>query len=140
MMALAERVYPRVCGGTLETPPAAAGGAGLSPRVRGNPRSPKWTLGMAGSIPACAGEPTCRAGRRATDRVYPRVCGGTDAANPLRVQYEGLSPRVRGNRDHVAEQLQQAGSIPACAGEPSAGGRRLRAAGVYPRVCGGTAG
>ena len=31
-------------------------------------------------------------------------------------------------------------SIPACAGEPALGRRMYPAFGVYPRVCGGTAG
>ena len=30
-------------------------------------------------------------------RVYPRVCGGTDAVAAGVVQGAGLSPRVRGN-------------------------------------------
>ena len=30
------------------------------------------------------------------------------------------------------------GSIPACAGEPGAGGDAVAAAAVYPRLCGGT--
>ena len=33
---VAIRVYPRVCGGTLETVPKIVHGMGLSPRVRGN--------------------------------------------------------------------------------------------------------
>ena len=50
---------------------------GLSPRVRGNPdRWPSATL-PAGSIPACAGEPTSWRGTPAGFEVYPRVCGGT---------------------------------------------------------------
>ena len=50
-------VYPRVCGGTSgynDMPPAQMG---LSPRVRGNPKSVRPNNSMDGSIPACAGEP-----------------------------------------------------------------------------------
>ena len=32
------RAYPRECGGTIQIPSGALAGAGLSPRVRGNPR------------------------------------------------------------------------------------------------------
>ena len=32
-------VYPRVCGGTLPLAPVAVAICGLSPRVRGNPKS-----------------------------------------------------------------------------------------------------
>ena len=70
--------------------------------------------------------------------VYPRVCGGTDARRGSIPSPHGLSPRVRGNRVHTVKPNDDAGSIPACAGEPL---RRLNARsrlGVYPRVCGGT--
>ncbi len=50
-------VYPRVCGGTSFTCTTPAEGTGLSPRVRGNPRTAKVATGNDGSIPACAGEP-----------------------------------------------------------------------------------
>ena len=50
-------VYPRVCGGTLQLFAAEAAGVGLSPRVRGNPTAIIGIRNMAGSIPACAGEP-----------------------------------------------------------------------------------
>ena len=51
-------VYPRVCGGTAFPSAADAGGHGLSPRVRGNPRRADGEVAAVGSIPACAGEPT----------------------------------------------------------------------------------
>ena len=67
------------------------------------------------------------------------MCGGTCnnaviVDNPL-----GLSPRVRGNLVVEQVQAQVPGSIPACAGEPPSGCRPAPSAGVYPRVCGGTA-
>ena len=92
-----------------------------------------------GSIPACAGEPVARALRG-------------NPGQPVSI------PRVRGNR-YGALLRGNRGSIPACAGEPSTGvtvrgahqmsrglSPRVRgnlypsipAAGVYPRVCGGT--
>ena len=52
-----QRVYPRVCGGTLHDRPNVTAGTGLSPRVRGNPFSLGRSLLISGSIPACAGEP-----------------------------------------------------------------------------------
>ena len=70
--------------------------------------------------------------------VYPRVCGGT-GARCMRCQYlYGLSPRVRGNREHVMKGIISIGSIPACAGEPGACNERHHQHRVYPRVCGGT--
>ena len=50
---------------------------GLSPRVRGNPRSGVSGYIRAGSIPACAGEPTALTFTFTATGVYPRVCGGT---------------------------------------------------------------
>ena len=52
----------------------------------------------------------------------------------------GLSPRVRGNHFLVQRLVEVVRSIPACAGEPAAAVRHYPPAGVYPRVCGGTAG
>ena len=70
-------VYPRVCGGTMHARPLTLSLLGLSPRVRGNRRRRTSSVPLAGSIPACAGEPVRSirgGGKRA---VYPRVCGGT---------------------------------------------------------------
>ena len=71
-------------------------------------------------------------------KVYPRVCGGTQAICALSTPRRGLSPRVRGNPLAALQGLTQARSIPACAGEPGCGGLDVAGAGVYPRVCGGT--
>ena len=51
------RVYPRVCGGTIEPDQVADYLTGLSPRVRGNPCRRLAASIRYGSIPACAGEP-----------------------------------------------------------------------------------
>ena len=150
--SLAIAVYPRVCGGTRPRRNGASPRKlrGLSPRVRGNPAcrgqglSPRVSGGqarpLAGSIPACAGEPrpalaagglwrsipACAGEPRhrnppAHRAVYPRVCGGT---RPM----GGVSRRSIGRRR----------SIPACAGEPRVSIPRMSGRRVYPRVCGGT--
>ena len=111
-------VYPRVCGGTECAPEPIDECAGLSPRVRGNPRGFKTFGSPRGSIPACAGEPQTSQTWTTGPGVYPRVCGGTARAVWNRVQSGGLSPRVRGNPIHSVEPLSFKGSIPACAGEP----------------------
>ena len=51
------RVYPRACGGTPAPISNTNKATGLSPRVRGNPRSPRSRAISKGSIPARAGEP-----------------------------------------------------------------------------------
>ena len=113
------RVYPRVCGGTLTIYDDVGKLAGLSPRVRGNPQGATGVGVGVGSIPACAGEPLRGRGRRSRRTVYPRVCGGTDGPVFCHDLPRGLSPRVRGNLNHVGVQRVVSRSIPACAGEPA---------------------
>ena len=111
-------VYPRVCGGTWPWRAKPANTSGLSPRVRGNHWAIDASMGRTRSIPACAGEPGRRINHRVIPavyprvcgepqacclcrgpkRVYPRVCGGTAAAHCVDARQNGLSPRVRGNR------------------------------------------
>ena len=132
-------VYPRACGGTGLSVPAAEHATGLSPRVRGN-RYHAWHLEASGrSIPARAGEPIIMNDLSAFAKVYPRACGGTRRNLSAFVSRPGLSPRVRGNR--LAQRCRHAcqGSIPARAGEPRSGLRCRPATRVYPRACGGTA-
>ena len=131
-------VYPRVCGGTQEMGETDMNVHGLSPRVRGNPRpSAPWPAPRR-SIPACAGEPRGPSRRRSRQRVYPRVCGGTDLRFGEDGRQRGLSPRVRGNPRDLAKYGRENGSIPACAGEPDSGHPGEAGHRVYPRVCGGT--
>ena len=111
-------VYPRVCGGTEPASPSPGDVAGLSPRVRGNPRHPPSAGATAGSIPACAGEPSNVPAGDSEATVYPRVCGGTAPRFGASVGASGLSPRVRGNPRTPASFRWSPGSIPACAGEP----------------------
>ena len=157
-VSTSSRVYPRVCGGTEVGHRASGRCEGLSPRVRGNRAGPCSSNGHSGSIPACAGEPRRSGPVRRPWAVYPRVCGGTFAisfeAAPCVVyprvcggtgspfngdgEATGLSPRVRGNRGGMSQAQAKKRSIPACAGEPGAGGPDSARARVYPRVCGGT--
>jgi len=127
-----------VCGGTLNGQMLLNRDAGLSPRVRGNRPGRLAGGGVAGSIPACAGEPEASYGAIYIHKVYPRVCGGTAGrAGPL-MTAQGLSPRVRGNPHGCAEWRALARSIPACAGEPQNNAANPTDLKVYPRVCGGT--
>ena len=112
------RVYPRVCGGTPGQPLQPLRVHGLSPRVRGEP-TPRSLAAQGGP-------------------VYPRVCGGTNDSLPIIPNGIGLSPRVRGNPLLPGPHQPEAGSIPACAGEPPVFRCPRVRAGVYPRVCGGT--
>ena len=133
-----QRVYPRVCGGTLTSALRYLFHFGLSPRVRGNRTMGTDKCNHAGSIPACAGEPAARMRRRRQGMVYPRVCGGTSPTAGRLLAGIGLSPRVRGNQWRRAHLYGIPGSIPACAGEPASLASSSGSGGVYPRVCGGT--
>ena len=135
-----QRVYPRVCGGSAAISVIAISPSGLSPRVRGKPLLLSVALGLARSIPACAGEAATRGGWPKSGRVYPRVCGGSYPAAGSLLHAQGLSPRVRGKRRRFCVTSGAAGSIPACAGEATQRARGGGLAGVYPRVCGGSNG
>ena len=66
------------------------------------------------------------------------MCGGTVRRGSGRRGLSGLSPPVRGNRHQHPADVGGVGSIPACAGEPTARSDRRCCRWVYPRVCGGT--
>ena len=132
------RVYPRVCGGTTMLAVSSPMLAGLSPRVRGNPRGATSGGHGARSIPACAGEPREIDAGHCDSPVYPRVCGGTTDLTVTMRAMMGLSPRVRGNLMPRGGGRMWGGSIPACAGEPPYTVIKRSLIMVYPRVCGGT--
>ena len=99
-------------------PSHMARATGLSPRVRGNHLPYQRMSLLERSIPACAGEPQRGPPALVRFRVYPRVCGGTEVASTFPRASEGLSPRVRGNRNKAPDNESNIRSIPACAGEP----------------------
>ena len=131
-------VYPRVCGGTTFSLGPSTADDGLSPRVRGNLNCQGRGHPVAGSIPACAGEPQLSRPWPPRSWVYPRVCGGTSTSHTWATCSMGLSPRVRGNLRRSQRIAPRPRSIPACAGEPCIVLLRSRLQPVYPRVCGGT--
>ena len=106
--------------------------------MRGNRKDAKAAPEYYRSIPACAGEPCLWCGLELQSKVYPRVCGGTGDTEIVVQPKEGLSPRVRGNPVRAGRTSRQAGSIPACAGEPLLQPVGADDEEVYPRVCGGT--
>ena len=131
-------VYPRRCGGTQGPGVWIQCTTGLSPQVRGNRHGGRQPEHRVGSIPAGAGEPTYVDGPPDVDEVYPRRCGGTDSRCGRLWHPQGLSPQVRGNRQHEGPARRAVGSIPAGAGEPSPRSGPRASPRVYPRRCGGT--
>ena len=114
------RVHPRVRGGAWYRRATAARCCGPSPRARGSHDVGGAMAINHRSIPACAGEPARRPPRRAGHRVHPRVRGGAFAPFITSARRPGPSPRARGSPTTGRDGGLVDGSIPACAGEPSA--------------------
>ena len=131
-------VYPRACGGTEGTRDENVAVWGLSPRVRGNRSDSTISDVSVGSIPARAGEPRRPLREAFVCTVYPRACGGTSENIRKKDKVEGLSPRVRGNRNRRRRDRGGRRSIPARAGEPICLISVGSMVSVYPRACGGT--
>ena len=130
--------YPRVYGGTGQAFQKSTQQGQLSPRVRGNRPTHHGITNHRRTIPACTGEP--RPGPPAAGAApdYPRVYGGTEGWHELYRIREGLSPRVRGNRQHGQRLADEGWTIPACTGEPRQGPVSAQRPQDYPRVYGGT--
>jgi len=131
-------------GGTLRKRSKPPWQRGLSPLARGNRAGSSWPTRSAGSIPACAGEPANGSPSNSPLRVYPRLRGGTRGGSASLLRCKGLSPLARGNLHRAVDRhgqgglsplargnlddksllVRNLGSIPACAGEPTAGGRQ----------------
>ena len=90
------------------------------------------------SIPAHAGEPADSGVMPTLLGVYPRPRGGTNPHDAESPAVGGLSPPTRGNPPPILSPRPAQGSIPAHAGEPSAGIGKDSDSGVYPRPRGGT--
>ena len=78
----APAVYPRPRGGTAMSAVKRFSAQGLSPPTRGNRFAPRRFTKTQRSIPAHAGEPSCRAGIPPVRAVYPRPRGGTRSLSP----------------------------------------------------------
>ncbi len=131
-------VYPRACGATVRLGGAVAERGGLSPRVRGNRATVTVTSRSKRSIPARAGQPGPGRFHRHKHTVYPRACGATEQLDDVNEQWQGLSPRVRGNRRLPGRRHPLHGSIPARAGQPNPAPEPMPTSTVYPRACGAT--
>ena len=110
---------------------------GRSPRARGSPDAHVRRLFKKGSIPACAGEPRTTWVFRWRFGVDPRVRGGAGSRRRCPRGHRGRSPRARGSHLGGLECRLVVGSIPACAGEPTARSSTIRGLRVDPRVRGG---
>ena len=133
-----KRVYPRAYGETGEHRFALVGSQGLSPRLRGNLAGRHEHVAYGGSIPALTGKPTRRRPPVGRKRVYPRAYGETVSTWRAALTAAGLSPRLRGNRLHLARGVDGGRSIPALTGKPANTALRSSEVKVYPRAYGET--
>ena len=107
------------------------------PRVCGEHGLKRWAKsGAQGIIPACAGNTRAHARARQQLRDHPRVCGEHQPRTPVVQCSAGSSPRVRGTLVPNGGYIDNAGIIPACAGNTRPGTFGRRWAWDHPRVCG----
>ena len=91
-----QSVHPRACGGNPERRVEDAAQGGPSPRLRGKHDRRPFVALTVRSIPAPAGETSCRNRRRARQEVHPRACGGNADRGADAPLVRGPSPRLRG--------------------------------------------
>ena len=128
--------HPRACGEHRVGIRGSRCPLGSSPRMRGTHPCRLSALGLAGIIPAHAGN----TGGDEFESVFlgdhPRACGEHRLALSLPHGLEGSSPRMRGTLHGGVDALKTAGIIPAHAGNTAP--CTLRPAGCrdHPRACG----
>ncbi len=113
---------------------------GLSPRIRGKPRSSRRARPKARSIPAHTGQTTGTGRHRTALWVYPRAYGANKAAISPLACCCGLSPRIRGKRSGWRRHTFSRRSIPAHTGQTTWPGCGPGGPRVYPRAYGANAG
>ncbi len=139
-IARAVRVHPRLRGGARRSSGRAIGTSGPSPPARGSRDPGVRDRDLAGSIPACAGEPSTEARPRSRSWVHPRLRGGAGAHHAPTPRGVGPSPPARGSPPRGRGSRLASRSIPACAGEPGARVPAALPGSVHPRLRGGASG
>ncbi len=110
------RDHPRGCGAHIPTARWPRRAAGSSPRVRGSLKCRVAPVGHARIIPAGAGLTSSATKSAWSIGDHPRGCGAHQHKRRGRTQKPGSSPRVRGSRFGLFQQVEQMGIIPAGAG------------------------
>ena len=128
--------HPRVCGEHSLFASLSFRAQGSSPRMRGTHERLCGAFQPPGIIPAYAGNTSQNPCNAALFRDHPRVCGEHFLHIEDSTAGKGSSPRMRGTRDCSRHLAQNAGIIPAYAGNTRAGARRAQGAWDHPRVCG----
>ena len=128
--------HPRVCGEHYGVSPFTPCALGSSPRMRGTLDVSMVAPLFSWIIPAYAGNTSLPHKRICRHRDHPRVCGEHDSKGRRVAYVAGSSPRMRGTQGRVGQADEEAGIIPAYAGNTLARSRRPSRARDHPRVCG----
>ena len=128
--------HPRGCGANADSDSVPVSRYGSSPRVRGKPAHAKRFGGLAGLIPAGAGQTTRGTTWARPRRAHPRGCGANGRVMLWRVCEVGSSPRVRGKPSVSFSLMARCGLIPAGAGQTAIGGIIFFPFRAHPRGCG----
>ena len=111
--------HPRGCGEHLVRRSNKRAADGSSPRMRGAPPHPPRTAPRSRIIPADAGSTRVQVPDVSAAGDHPRGCGEHDRRVARRRILRGSSPRMRGARLPVVEDLRPFRIIPADAGSTS---------------------
>ena len=130
------RDHPRVCGEHKRLPRTHTTRPGSSPRMRGTLQRSLDMWYFIGIIPAYAGNTQSNTMRGASVWDHPRVCGEHLTGNPYLLMVQGSSPRMRGTLGFSVTNTNDAGIIPAYAGNTWRPSSNLRCVRDHPRVCG----
>ena len=109
---------------------------GSSPLARGAQHAVGDAARLDGIIPACAGSTASSADVTFSRRDHPRLRGEHSFQASLRACPAGSSPLARGARQKPAQNWDDAGIIPACAGSTNAEAAKESAEGDHPRLRG----
>ncbi len=119
MLAIS-RDHPRICGEHVSAPRAASLAVGSSPHMRGTPAC-RWSArGLAGIIPAYAGNTMSLKNVSLRCWDHPRICGEHVSSFTGPMGTQGSSPHMRGTHLTKRKPIYQFGIIPAYAGNTSA--------------------
>ncbi len=134
--SVSDRVHPRIRGAAGGGCGRAVAAEGPSPHTRGSPRGSGTQRRPRGSIPAYAGQPTCRPRAAGSARVHPRIRGAAAAQRVEQIARVGPSPHTRGSHVVATFARLPEGSIPAYAGQPWSRASRRTHGRVHPRIRG----
>ncbi len=109
---------------------------GLSPHARGKRLEIIGSVGISGTIPACAGKTWSFASMYLAPWDYPRMRGENRLCLGTTYTKWGLSPHARGKLSGLHHSLNGKGTIPACAGKTATPSATLPTLGDYPRMRG----